>query len=310
MVFKLLPPDSCIEMSPSNTDSKMAVGDRVVGHAMALDKAVNRACEGGFQEYTVLRTNMTSPIPQSMPYENACVLPLSLSTAACGLFMKDYLALPLPTSSPTPSGKTLLVWGGSTSVGCNAIQLAIAAGYEVISTASPKNHSYLKRLGAVEVFDYNSPTVVADIISAFKNRTTAGALSIGGGSFKKCIEVLGGCKGNRFIAQATFDVPSSGYPKGALDFPPFMLQVAFTMISGKIKSKRNGVSSKMINGSDLQGNEVGKAIYEDFLPQALADGTFVPAPEPQVIGKGLEKVQEAMEMSKKGVSAKKIVVTL
>ncbi|MBO9196063.1 hypothetical protein J5277_18335 [Rhizobium sp. 16-449-1b] len=27
-----------------------------------------------------------------------------------------------------PTGKTVLVWGGSSSVGCNAIQLAVAAG--------------------------------------------------------------------------------------------------------------------------------------------------------------------------------------
>ena len=57
-------------------------------------------------------------------------------------------------------------------------------------------------------------------------------------------------------------------------------------------------------------NEVGKAIYEDFLPTALAQGKYIAAPEPQVVGKGLECVQEAFEISKKGVSAKKVVVSL
>ena len=179
---------------------RFQVGDRVVANAVGLDKRVNKASEGGFQEHTVLRDYMTSPIPPSMSYETACVMPLGLSTAACALFQKDYLALPFPTTTPTPSGKTLLVWGGSTSVGCNAIQPARAAGYEVIATASPKNHSYLKKLGAVEVFDYRSTTVVADITSAFKSRTIAGAVSIGPGSFRKCLDVLGGCKGNKFIA--------------------------------------------------------------------------------------------------------------
>lgn len=286
------------------------MGDRVTGLAVGLDKRSNRACEAGFQEYTVLKADLTSTIPHSMPYENACVLGLGLGTAACGLFQKDFLALPLPTGLPTPTGETLLVWGGSTSVGCNAIQLAVAAGYEVISTASPKNHAYLKKLGATKAFDYNSPTVVQDIISAFKNRTTAGAISIGKGSFTKCVEILGSCKGKKFIAQATMDTPESGFPKGALEFPPFMLRFAYTMISGTVKAKRNGVSYKMIYGFELAANEVGRAIFEDFLPRALAEGTFVPAPEPQVVGKGLEKLQEAMEISRKGVSAKKIVVTL
>jgi len=251
---------------------------------------------------------MTSAIPHSMSYETACVMPLALSTAACALFQKEYLALPFPTTSPTPSGKTLLVWGGSTSVGCNAIQLAIAAGYEVITTASPKNHNYLKKLGAAEVFDYRSTTVVTDIISAFKYRSAAGAVSIGPGSFKKCIEVLGGCKGNRFIAQATMDLPP--FPKSALGFPPFLISMLGTVISGNVSARKNGVSSKMINGSDLVANEVGKAIYQDFLPEALEQNKFVPAPEPQVVGKGLKHVPEAMDLSRKGVSAKKLIVTL
>ena len=57
-------------------------------------------------------------------------------------------------------------------------------------------------------------------------------------------------------------------------------------------------------------NEVGKAIYEDFLPAALAQGKYIATPEPQVVGKGLGYVQEAPEISKKSVSAKKVVVSL
>ncbi|KAF2473738.1 putative quinone oxidoreductase [Lindgomyces ingoldianus] len=288
--------------------SRFKVGDRVVAHAVALDKRVNRACEGGFQEFTVVRPNMTSPIPQSMSYERACVMPLGLSTAACALFQKDYLALPFPTISPTPSGKTLLIWGGSTSVGCNAIHLATAAGYEVIATASPKNHEYLKKLGAVEVFDYRSASVVPDIISAFEKRSAAGAISIGSGAFKPCIDIMGACKGNKFIAQATFDMPP--FPKRVLDFLPFIVSMLGTVISGNIKATMKSVRTKIINGSDLVANEVGKAVYEDFLPSALEQQKFIPAPEPQIVGLGLDSVQEAMDLLRKGVSAKKLVVTL
>jgi NADPH:quinone reductase-like Zn-dependent oxidoreductase len=71
-----------------------------------------------------------------------------MSTAACGLFQEDHLALQRSSALPKPTSKTLLVWGGSTSVGSNAIQLAVAAGYEVFTTASPKNFDYVKKLGA------------------------------------------------------------------------------------------------------------------------------------------------------------------
>ena len=272
--------------------SRFKVGDRVVGHALGLDKRVNRSCEGGFQEYTILRQDTTSPIPQSVSYESASVIPLGLSTAACGLFQKDYLALPHPSITPEHSGKTILIWGGSTSVGCNAIQLAVAAGLEVIATASPKNHAYLKKLGAAEVFDYRSKTVVKDIIAAFKDRTVAGAVGLGTGSGQRCMEILSACKGNKFLALATLDLPP--FPKSAFGFPPFLFGLITTIVSQTIRSKTMGVTVKMINGSDLVANEVGKAIYVDFLPRALEEGKFTPAPEPQVLGKGLELVQEAM----------------
>ena len=280
----------------------------MVAHAVGLAKTVNRVAEGGFQEYVVLHEHMTSPVPRSMSFENACVIPLGLSTAACALFQKDYLALPHPSVSPESTRKTLLVWGGSTSVGCNAIQLGVAAGCEVIATASPKNHDYLRRLGATSVFDYRSSTVVPDVIAAFTNRTAAGAISIGPGSFAKCVDILSATKGSKFVAQATLDMAS--FPKGLLDYPGFIASMLGTVISGNVRQRRKGVTSKMINGSDLFDNEVGKAVYEDFLPQALEQGKFVPAPEPQVVGKGLERIQEAMEMNKKGVSAKKLVVSL
>ncbi len=56
--------------------------------------------------------------------------------------------------------------------------------------------------------------------------------------------------------------------------------------------------------------EVGKAVWEDFLPQALKSGQFKPSPPPKVVGKGLEILQSAFDEQKAGVSAAKIVVTL
>jgi hypothetical protein len=47
-----------------------------------------------------------------------------------------------------------------------------------------------------------------------------------------------------------------------------------------------------------------------FLPKALKNGTFVASPEPFVVGKGLEAIQEAFSIQEKGVSAKKVVVSL
>jgi hypothetical protein len=114
--------------------SRFKIGDRVVGQARGILKNRNSSAEGAFQSYTVLSEDMTSQIPDDLSFESAAVLPLGLSTAVSGLFLQDQLGLQLPTApAKAPTGKTALIWGGSTSVGSNAIQLAVAAGYEVIT---------------------------------------------------------------------------------------------------------------------------------------------------------------------------------
>jgi NADPH:quinone reductase-like Zn-dependent oxidoreductase len=293
--------------------TRMKVGDRVLGYAAGSDKRRNRAAEGAFQNYVVLLAHMAAPIPDTMAFEDAAVLPLGISTAACGLFQKDFLAMTPPSAAPAPTGKTLLVWGGSTSVGSNAIQLAVAAGYDVITTASPRNFAYVQRLGAREAFDYRSRTVIADITTILRGREIAGALAIGIGSAAACIDIVGACQGNRFVALATppasFDAVPAGRGRLRHLVPAIARMLAGTMTQ-TLKARRRGVRTKFIWGSDLIANEVGPLIFEAFLPAALAEGLFVAAPGPTVVGTGLALIPEALERQRMGVSAAKLVVML
>ena len=255
-------------------------GDRVLGLALRFLSNKNSA----FQEYTVLLDHMASKFPSSMSFEQASVIPLGLCTAACGMYQQGYLELQYPSVNPKLTGKTLIIWGGATSVGSNAIQLAAASGYEVITTASPKNFDYVKKLGASQVFDYNSKTIVNELVAALKDKTTAGVFCAAEGDevFKACVETLLKTNGAKFIA--------------ACRLPP--------------QNVPDGISFKLILGSALKDSEVSKVIFDDFLPQALAEGKFVAAPDPQVVGKGLDYMQKALDLQKAGVSAKKIVVSL
>ncbi|RHZ45585.1 zinc-binding alcohol dehydrogenase family protein [Aspergillus thermomutatus] len=270
-------------ISVGDNVTRFKPGDRVLGHAVGLMAGRNEAC--AFQTYTILQVNLACEIPDRLTYEQAVVLPLCLSTAACGMFQEDFLHLKLPTEPRAAStGQTLLVWGGASCVGSNAIQLAVAAGYEVIATASPKNFDYVKRLGARQVFDYGSPTVCEDIVHAAKDRVLAGAVDcIGFSATAVCVDILSRSQGEKFVATV----------KGGFAPPP------------------DGIQVKHIFGTTLKDNFVGKAVYEDFLPRALLSEAFVPAPAPLVVGAGLERVQEAVHLyGKGGISAQKVVVLL
>lgn len=139
--------------------TRLRPGDRVVGHAFGVERSQNRAAEGAFQHYVVLMQHMVTPIPDDMAFERAAVLPLTLSTAATGMFQRDHLGLRMPSVDAAGRDETVLVWGGSTSVGSNAIQLARCAGYRVVTTASPRNFDYVRSLGAAAAVDYHAASL-------------------------------------------------------------------------------------------------------------------------------------------------------
>ncbi len=293
--------------------ARFAVGDRVLGHAVGTDKDSNTAAEGAFQEYTVVLERMASPIPDTLSYESACVLPLGISTAACALFQKDHLAMHHPSAGAEPTGETVLVWGGSTSVGSNAIQLAVAAGYDVITTASPRNFDYVTSLGASRVFDHHSATVVPDLVAAFKGKTLAGALAIGTSSAEGCAAVVGSCTGRKFLSIASAPVSFAGLAernRALLALPRLVTRLVAANVSLQAKTRPRGISSKFIFGTTLKNNGVSTAIYQDFLPGALAAGRYLAAPQPYVVGHGLSSLQHALDIHRTGVSAQKVVVSL
>ncbi len=158
---------------------------------------------------------MACPIPDAMRFEDAAVLPLAVSTASCGLFQTDQLGLRYPTADAEPTGQVVLVWGGSTSVGSNAIQLATAAGYEVVTTATPRNFDHVASLGAVRAFDYSSPTVLDDIVAALQGRTLAGAIAFGDTGAASCVRIVARCTGNKFVSIASPPVSFASSPTAA-----------------------------------------------------------------------------------------------
>jgi NADPH:quinone reductase-like Zn-dependent oxidoreductase len=293
--------------------TRFKVGDRVFAMAVGTDKDTNTGAEGAFQNYTVALERLASPIPEKMSYEAASVLPLAVSTASAGLFEKSGLGLQLPSKAAKPTGQTVLVWGGSTSVGSNAIQLAVAAGYEVITTASPRNFDYVTSLGASLVFDYNSPTVITDIIAALESRTVAGAISFGTTGAPACVKIVAKATGKKFVAIAT--PPVSFETLGEESQSRFeRARVTRRLIASNIalqaSARPNGVGLSYIFGSSIKNTEVSNAIFRDFLPAALAEGRYIATPKPTVVGHGLGDIQAAMDRQRHGVSAAKLVVSL
>jgi NADPH:quinone reductase-like Zn-dependent oxidoreductase len=169
---------------------------------------------GGYQLYTVVPEILVCPVPDDLPLQRAAVLPLAISTAAAGLYQKTHLGLPYPKLAPKKIGKTILVWGGSSSVGSAAIQLASSSGLIVAAVAPTQHHGYAKNLGAAYVFDYKKDNVVEDIIAALKMAGTeiAGAYDAIAHeeTVKACAQVVSQLGGGKVVS--TLPPPEEGLP--------------------------------------------------------------------------------------------------
>ncbi|KAF7588975.1 hypothetical protein BBP40_004942 [Aspergillus hancockii] len=265
--------------------TRFTKGQRVAVHVQGLRDKDN--AQGAFQLYPIAAENFTTAIPDSLTFEQAVVLPLAISTAASGLYLPHYLGISsLPSSNPKPTGRTILLWGGASSVGATAIQLAAASGVEVITTASPANHEFVKAMGASVAFDYRSPSVVEDIVRELEGRDFAGVYDAISeeASYKPIAAIIERLGRQTKIATV---LPWNNPPEGLV--PGF-------------------VYAYEINSSPNE--KLGEAVWGEFVPKALASGQLQAKPDPVVVGHGLNEIQHGLDVQRAGVSAKKVVVTL
>ena len=293
--------------------TRFAVGDRVFGLATGTDRGRDPRHEGAFQEHTALLERLTAPTPDDLSDEQAVVLPLGVSTAACALFQPQHLGLRMPGQDAADGDRgVVVIWGGSTSVGMNAVQLARAAGYDVVSTASPRNADLVRSLGADVVVDHHDPTAVDKLVAGIAGRRVVGAVALGTTSSAACIRVLRRT-GGTVLALASTPVSLEGLAGRRRLFPamvPVFGRLGLTMAGLLLRARRAGIRTAFIWGSSLRDDAVGPTLWGEVLPRGLADGTLRAVPEPLVIGSGLGAVQGALDRQRAGVSAQKVVVTL
>ncbi|MDX2376823.1 NADP-dependent oxidoreductase [Microbacterium sp. LRZ72] len=101
---------------------------------------------GSYAEYIVVSSLSVAKIPTSLSHVEAAGVPLAALTA-WGLVVDTARA---------HEGQRILIHAGSGGVGHFAVQFAAYFGAQVTATASARNISWLREMGAVEVIDHTS----------------------------------------------------------------------------------------------------------------------------------------------------------
>ncbi|MDQ2812742.1 MAG: NADP-dependent oxidoreductase [Actinomycetota bacterium] len=167
------------------------VGPGVAG--VAVGDAVFGSGSRTYAEYAVLSNWALKPA--GLSFEEAAGYPVPAETA-----------LRIINQVAVKPGQTLLVSGASGGVGSAVIQFARQRGINVIGTASPSRHDYLRSLGAV-------PTTygdgLADRVRAIAPGGVDAALDIAGsGVIPQLIELTG--DPSKVLSIADFSAPEHG----------------------------------------------------------------------------------------------------
>jgi NADPH:quinone reductase-like Zn-dependent oxidoreductase len=117
----------------------LKTGDEVFG-------ATNEQFTGAYAEYAVAKATMIALKPKTLNHTHAASVPVVAATAWQMVFELARLA----------AGQSVLIHGGAGNVGGYLLQLAKRAGTMVITTASAKDTSYVRSLGAYGVIDYRT----------------------------------------------------------------------------------------------------------------------------------------------------------
>jgi NADPH:quinone reductase-like Zn-dependent oxidoreductase len=117
----------------------LRLGDPVFG-------VCDQGIEGAYAEKIAIKAGIITKKPERLGHAEAAALALTSLTALWAL----------EDTAKLKPGETILIQGGAGGVAGFAIPLAKHLGATVITTASARNHDYVRRLGADRAVDYNT----------------------------------------------------------------------------------------------------------------------------------------------------------
>jgi len=264
--------------------SRFKAGDEVFGLFGGGPKGA------AFQEVATVPEASLALKPKNLSFEDAASLPVPFSTAASAIFTTLGISIPHLTGPSTAAGaaqyKSILVLGGSSSVGSSAVELLRRSlpSATIIATSSLAHSERLKSLGATAVVDYKTPTLVADIKAATPDGKGVDAIidTVASGASEAGI----------------FDVLRPDGPK----------KVAEIATGAQIQAPA-GVTKELVFGRSLYSTPGGENTL-NALGSLIAEGKFTVPLQVKIVGTGFEAVAKGLEQLKAGVSGTKLVASL
>lgn len=153
----------------------------------------------------------------------------------------------------------------------------------------PRHSAYVKKLGAHETFDYSDSLVVGNVTQSLNTANEHAVLAYDTisehGSAPMCAEVLEAFGGGK---------------------------LCLTLLYPEDVKKPEGVkiSSTYSARVTTDSQDFGRWLFNEWLEKSLADKTYVSSPAIEKVDGGIQAMQMALNIHKKGLSGKKLVLTV
>ena len=267
--------------------TEFQVGDRV--SCMRTHGTMTDPKYGSFQEFALCPAWATSKLPSNVSLENAAATAINLATVASAISIHLGFDRPPLTGTPAPKkNQKILVYGGTSSVGSLAISYAKSAGYDVVTTSSPKHLEYIQSLGADVIIDHTEPQdkVVANLKA--------------NGPYPAIFDTIGTHPVNLILGEYISSIGGGAYNTVIPNF-------AETPIPENVERKFASYGWEFEREEDKDSMDW---FYKKLVPEGLASGAIVPNRIQRVEG-GLAQIQHALDlMDQNQVSGHKLVMTL
>jgi NADPH:quinone reductase-like Zn-dependent oxidoreductase len=163
-----------------------------------------------------------------------------------------------------------------------ATQLATAAGIHVISVVGVHNFNLSKRCGASQVIDHQDPSIVDKVVEAIDRADQ-----------DEFVGIFDAISTPETYAHDLAILAKSGGGHLACTHPP-----------------PNEIPVNVKAGMIFAINDIANPVWREYVTPALQNGKIQCLPPPAIVGKGLHRIQDALNKCRAGVSAAKLVVEL
>ncbi|KAF9258274.1 GroES-like protein [Marasmius fiardii PR-910] len=284
-----------VELGPDV--KRLKVGDKVFGFTWREQK------EKGHQEFSTSNEWLLAKLPEGFTMQEAVTLPNNFVTVFHSITTDLGIQAPWPKPAeyvPPNSDTSILIWGGSSSVGQFAIQILKYYGYtRILTTASQKHHPLLQSLGAKQCFDYRSPDVVGDIL---KEGSSISLILDCIGSFEGSVKPLS--KIAKRGTKVAILLPVIIRDSSDTEAPVYGMDVTEGV------EWEDGVDARGVRTHHYLQNEFFKYhLQPDIMPTMLKEKIVLPNAQKIIEGKTLlERAQKAMDtLRRKEQSGERLV---